>query len=145
MKLCSKCNERPAVVFITRVEGEKSYPEGFCLKCARELNIGPINDMLNSMNIPEDAMTELNESLSDVMDGIIDEETGEINEEAVNEKLDEFIPGGAATFPFFKNIFPNKNQPPVNEDGSIDAEIKQEKQYKHEKQKQNKPRKFKFL
>lgn len=145
MKLCSKCNERPAVVFITRVEGDKSYPEGFCLKCARELNIGPINDMLNSMNIPEDAMTELNESLSDVMDGIIDEDTGEINEEAVNEKLDEFIPGGAATFPFFKNIFPNKNQPPVNEDGSIDAEIKQEKQVKQERQKQNKPRKFKFL
>ena len=75
MKLCSKCNERPAVVFITRVEGDKSYPEGFCLKCARELNIGPINDMLNSMNLPEEAMAELNESLSDVMEGIIDEET----------------------------------------------------------------------
>ena len=145
MKLCSKCNERPAVVFITRVEGDKSYPEGFCLKCARELNIGPINDMLNSMNIPDDAMTELNESLSDVMDGIIDEDTGEINEEAVNEKLDEFIPGGAATFPFFKNIFPNKNQPPVNQDGSIDAEFKQEKQTKQEKNRQNKPKKFKFL
>lgn len=148
MKLCSKCNERPAVVFITRVEGDKSYPEGFCLKCARELNIGPINDMLNSMNIPEDAMTELNESLSDVMDGIIDEDTGEINEEAVNEKLDEFIPGGAATFPFFKNIFPNKNNPPVNEDGSIDAEIKQDnpaKQGKQDSRKHNKPRKFKFL
>ena len=145
MKLCSKCNERPAVVFITRVEGDKSYPEGFCLKCARELNIGPINDMLNSMNIPDDAMTELNESLSDVMDGIIDEDTGEINEEAVNEKLDEFIPGGAATFPFFKNIFPNKNQPPINQDGSIDAEFKQEKQTKQEKNRQNKPKKFKFL
>ena len=78
MKLCSKCNERPAVVFITRVEGDKSYPEGFCLKCARELNIGPINDMLNSMNLPEETMAELNESISDMMEGIIDEETGEI-------------------------------------------------------------------
>ena len=102
MKLCSKCNERPAVVFITRVEGDKSYPEGFCLKCAKELNIGPINDMLKSMNIPDEAMGELNESLSDVMSGIIDDETGEFNEEAINEKLDEFMPGGAATFPFFK-------------------------------------------
>ena len=144
MKLCSKCNERPAVVFITRVEGDKSNPEGFCLKCARELNIGPINDMLKSMNIPDDAMNELNESLSDVMEGIIDEETGEINEEVVNEKLDEFIPGGAATFPFFKNIFPAKNQnPPVNEDGSIDAEVKQERP--NDRQKPNKPKKFKFL
>ena len=144
MKICSKCKERPAVVFITRVEGDKSYPEGFCLKCAKELNIGPINDMLKSMNIPEDAMAELNESLSDVMEGIIDEETGEINEEAVNEKLDEFIPGGAATFPFFKNIFPDKsnNQTP-NPDGAIDAEYKQEKGNANPKP--NRPKKFKFL
>ncbi|MGN0173449.1 MAG: ATP-dependent Clp protease ATP-binding subunit [Acutalibacteraceae bacterium] len=141
MKLCSKCKERPAVVFITRVEGDKSYPEGFCLKCAKELNIGPINDMLKSMNIPDEAMSELNESLSDVMDGIIDEETGQLNEEAVNEKLDEFIPGGAATFPFFKNIFPDKA---ANNDGAIDAEIKQEDK-KSEKKTQKKQRKFKFL
>ena len=145
MKLCNKCNERPAVVFITRVEGEKTYPEGYCLKCAKELNIGPINDMLKSMNIPEDAMDELNENLGDVMEGIIDEETGEINEQAVEEKLDEFIPGGAATFPFFKNIFPNK-QPAENADGSIDAEVTQEKEDKQKnKQQRQKPKKFKFL
>ncbi len=143
MKLCSKCKERPAVVFITRVEGDKTYPEGYCLKCAKELNIGPINDMLKSMNIPEDAMGELNESLSDVMDGIIDEETGEINEEAVNEKLDEFIPGGAATFPFLKNLFPEKQA--ENTDGAIDAEVKQDNDKKAEKKAQKRPRKFKFL
>ena len=144
MKLCNKCNERPAVVFITRVEGEKTYPEGYCLKCAKELNIGPINDMLKSMNIPEDAMDELNENLGDVMEGIIDEETGEINEQAVEEKLDEFIPGGAATFPFFKNIFPNK-QPTENADGSIDAEVTQEKDDKQKSKQRQKPKKFKFL
>lgn len=144
MKLCNKCNERPAVVFITRVEGEKTYPEGYCLKCAKELNIGPINDMLKSMNIPEDAMDELNENLGDVMEGIIDEETGEINEQAVEEKLDEFIPGGAATFPFFKNIFPNK-QPAENADGSIDAEVTQEKDDKQKSKQRQKPKKFKFL
>ncbi len=144
MKLCNKCNERPAVVFITRVEGEKTYPEGYCLKCAKELNIGPINDMLKSMNIPEDAMDELNDNLGDVMDGIIDDETGEINEQAVEEKLDEFIPGGAATFPFFKNIFPNK-QPAENADGSIDAEVTQEKDDKQKSKQRQKPKKFKFL
>ncbi len=147
MKLCNKCNERPAVVFITRVEGEKTYPEGYCLKCAKELNIGPINDMLKSMNIPDDAMDELNENLGDVMDGIIDDETGEINEEAVEEKLDEFIPGGAATFPFFKNIFPSKQQPVQNSDGSVDAEITQEnpEKVKPKSKQRQKPKKFKFL
>lgn len=143
MKLCNKCKERPAVVFITRVEGDKTYPEGFCLKCAKELNIGPINDMLKSMNIPEEAMEELSDSLGDVMNGIIDEETGEINPDAVNEKLDEFIPGGAATFPYFKNIFPQ--QPKENPDGSVDAEISQDKNDGKKQSKPQKPRKFKFL
>lgn len=142
MKLCNKCNERPAVVFITRVEGDKTYPEGFCLKCARELNIGPINDMLKSMNIPEEAMEELSDSIGDVMDGIINEETGEIDPEAVNEKLDEFIPGGAATFPYFKNIFP---QPKENPDGSVDAEIAQNKSESKKSPKPQKTKKFKFL
>ncbi len=141
MKLCSKCKERPAVVFITRVEGDKSYPEGFCLKCAKELNIGPINDMLKSMNIPEEAMGELNESLSDMMSGLVDEETGELNEEAVSEKLDEFIPGGAQTFPFLKNMFPQASEPKTNPDGSVDAQIKQEGGPK----KAPKQKKFKFL
>ena len=53
MKMCSRCNKRPAVVFVTRVEGEKTYPEGYCIKCAKELNIGPINQMLESMNLNE--------------------------------------------------------------------------------------------
>ena len=146
MKLCNKCNERPAVVFITRVEGEKTYPEGYCLKCAKELNIGPINDMLKSMNIPEEAMDEINENLGDVMNGIIDEETGEINEEAVEEKLDEFMPGGAATFPFFKNIFPGKPQS-ENPDGLVDAEITKENgdNQKQKSKQRQKPKKFKFL
>lgn len=142
MKLCNKCNERPAVVFITRVEGDKTYPEGFCLKCARELNIGPINDMLKSMNIPEEAMEELSDSIGDVMDGIINAETGEIDPDAAAEKLDEFIPGGAATFPYFKNIFP---QPKENPDGSVDAEITQNKSENKKSPKPQKPKKFKFL
>ena len=124
MKLCSKCKKRPAVMFITRVEGDKTYPEGFCIKCAKELNIGPINDMLASMNISDDNLDDINDNLMTMMDGVFDEETGEINEATLNEKLDEFIPGGAATMPFLKNML--GNTPPKNEDGSYDAEVKQD-------------------
>ena len=124
MKLCSKCKKRPAVMFITRVEGDNSYPEGFCIKCAKELNIGPINDMLASMNISDDNLDDINDNLMTMMDGVFDEETGEINEDTLNEKLDEFIPGGAATMPFLKNML--GNPPAKNEDGSYDAEFKQD-------------------
>ena len=103
MKLCSRCNKRPAVVFVTRVEGEKSFPEGFCLKCAKELNIGPINQMLEQMNISDENMEEINSELMEAMDGIIDDD-GKIDAQALNDKMDDLIPGGAATFPFMKDL-----------------------------------------
>ncbi len=40
--ICSKCKQRPAVIFVSRVDGDKTTQEGFCIKCASELNIGPI-------------------------------------------------------------------------------------------------------
>ena len=44
--VCSRCKKRPAVVFITRMEGEKTVNDGLCLVCAKELGIKPVNDML---------------------------------------------------------------------------------------------------
>ena len=45
--LCSRCKKRPAVVFITRMEGDKTVNEGLCLKCAKELGIKPMAKMIN--------------------------------------------------------------------------------------------------
>ena len=46
--LCSRCKKNVAVVFITRLDnnGQGSHNEGLCLKCARELNIRPVTDMI---------------------------------------------------------------------------------------------------
>ena len=46
--LCSRCKKRMAVVFITRMEGDKSVNEGLCLKCAKELNIKPVTDLMDT-------------------------------------------------------------------------------------------------
>ena len=46
--LCARCGKRPAVVFIQRVEGDEVKPEGLCINCARDLNIGPIRQMIES-------------------------------------------------------------------------------------------------
>ena len=47
--ICSKCKKRPAVIFVSRVDGDKTTQEGYCIKCATELNIGPIKQMMQSM------------------------------------------------------------------------------------------------
>ena len=49
--LCSRCHERPAVIFISKIVDGKTVPEGLCLKCAMEMNIGPIKQMMDSMGI----------------------------------------------------------------------------------------------
>lgn len=42
-QMCSKCGVRPAVLFIQKMEDGKVVPEGLCIKCAREMNVGSIN------------------------------------------------------------------------------------------------------
>ena len=57
MKLCSRCKKRVAVVFMTRIENGETANEGLCLRCAKELGIGPVNDMLSKMGIDEEDVT----------------------------------------------------------------------------------------
>jgi len=99
MKFCSRCNIRPAVVFITRVEGEKSTPEGLCLTCAKELGIKPINDMIESLNIPQEDLEAMTAEIMSLMPG------GENEDKLDKEDFEDFEPGGAATFPFLQNLF----------------------------------------
>ena len=95
--LCSRCKKRPAVVFITRMEGDKSTPEGLCLKCARELNIGPVTDMLNKMNISDEDLDSMTEEMMNMFG--MDPDNPDASEE------DGFEAGGAATFPNMINQF----------------------------------------
>ena len=64
--LCSRCKKNVAVVFITKIEGEKQVNEGLCLSCARELGIQPLDNILKSMNIDESQLEEINEGLSEM-------------------------------------------------------------------------------
>lgn len=143
MKLCNRCNKRPAVIFITRMEGNRSYPEGYCIKCAKELNIPPVNDLLKSMNISEEEFEQMNEEMMQVMEEMVDPESGQVDSQALQEKLDEFIPGGAATFPFLQNLFENQIQNQVEQPDSYVAEAVEKDRPKQEQK--NKKKKFKFL
>ena len=93
--LCSRCKKRPAVVFITRMEGDKPVNDGICLTCAKELGIKPVDDLLQKFGITDDDMEQMDQQLGALMNP---EENGEGGE-------GDFMPGGAATFPFLQNLF----------------------------------------
>ncbi len=99
--LCSRCKRRPAVVFISKIEGEKKTNEGLCLVCAKELGIPQVNDIINKMGISDDDLEEMSEQLGEMM-GSQDEETA-----------DGASAGGSATFPaFLRGMMSNKNPEP---------------------------------
>ena len=64
--LCSRCKKRIAVVFMTRMDGEKSVNEGYCLTCARELGIKPVNDLMDNMGITEEEIDSMNDQLMEL-------------------------------------------------------------------------------
>lgn len=102
--LCSRCKKRVAVVFMTRMENGKTINEGLCLQCAKELGIGPVNELMEKMGITDDEIENMNDQLM----GMIDENGEEIDPDLDPDDPD-FVPGGAQTFPFFQNMFGKMN------------------------------------
>ena len=59
MLMCARCHERVAVVYITRIENNQTINEGVCLKCAKELGIKPVNDMIEKMGLSDEDMEKI--------------------------------------------------------------------------------------
>ena len=123
--ICSKCKKRPAVIFVSRVEGEKTTQEGFCIKCATELNIGPIKQMMQNMGITEDDIEAVSEQFGDIMDN-----------------MDDFQLGGAGTMPFMQNLF-GGNTPVAQGDNAPTEDIETEEEPEKEDKKGSKKKKNK--
>ncbi|HPZ00884.1 MAG TPA: AAA family ATPase, partial [Clostridiales bacterium] len=62
--LCTRCKQNPAVVFVSRVDDDKSEPIGHCIKCAAEMNIGPVKQMLDRMGISEDDLDKVSDQMN---------------------------------------------------------------------------------
>ncbi|MBQ6624365.1 MAG: ATP-dependent Clp protease ATP-binding subunit, partial [Clostridia bacterium] len=131
--MCSRCKKRPAVVFITKVEGEKSTPEGLCIKCASELNIGPVKQMMESMGITADDIDEASEQLEAMMGSL----SSDLNDD--EDSVDDFETGGASTAmpPFLKNLFGDN----LSQNNDVSENKNSEKKDKS-KEKKNKKRKY---
>ena len=96
--MCSRCGKNPAVVFITKIENGQSKSEGLCLKCARELRIKPVDDILTRMGISDEDLDNLSGEMMNALNGVeelIGADDGDSGED------DD---GKTATFPFFGKI-----------------------------------------
>ena len=129
--ICSKCKKRPAVIFVSKIEGEKTTQEGFCIKCAMDLNIGPIKQMMESMGITDDELEAVSEQFGDMLGD-----------------MDGFQPGGAGTMPFLQNLFNSDGSKTKkeNNDEDVEEEILDEEESSTKKSKKHKKKtKRKFL
>ena len=89
---------------MTRMENGKTINEGLCLQCAKELGIGPVNELMEKMGITDDEIENMNDQLM----GMMDEDGEEIDLDSDSDDSD-FVPGGAQTFPFLQNMFGKMN------------------------------------
>ncbi|MGI5965705.1 MAG: AAA family ATPase, partial [Anaerotruncus rubiinfantis] len=89
--MCSRCKKRVAVVFMTRLDGGKTVNEGLCLRCAKELGLKPVSDLMDKMGISDDDLDNMSDQMIEMFGG----EDGESG----------FEMGGAQSLPFLQSIF----------------------------------------
>lgn len=61
--ICSRCKIRPAIVFVTRIDKNEQRQEGLCIKCAKDLGIKPVTDMINKMGLGDEELEQLSEQM----------------------------------------------------------------------------------
>ena len=88
MIMCSNCKKRPAVVFITSVQGNEKKNEGLCLSCAREKKIPQVAEYMDKLGITDEELDQLSDQMMGMLDG------------------DSFEMGGSGLMPdFLTNMF----------------------------------------
>ncbi len=125
MQLCSKCNKRPAVVFVSST-ADPSQTVGYCLSCAKEAGIKPVTDLIDKMGISDEDIEMVQNQMGELMDsGMIPssdemEQMMDYNPDEDNDQDGDFSRGGAPAFPsLFKNLFStdkSKSKGSENED-----------------------------
>ena len=101
--LCSRCGKNVAVVFITKIEAGQTKNEGLCLKCARELHIKPVDDVINKMGLSDEDLEGLTGEMMNALSGV--EDLTPVDEDDQGGDDD----GKTATFPFLNRLFGGGN------------------------------------
>ncbi|MBQ1340222.1 MAG: AAA family ATPase [Ruminococcus sp.] len=139
MIMCSKCKKRPAVVFITSVQGNEKKNEGLCLSCARKNNIPQVAEYMDRLGITDEEIDQLSDQMMGMLDG------------------DSFEMGGSGLMPdFISNMFggdvpqdenadDNAEHEPDKRSGGEASSEKREKKGLFGRNKEKKRKELKFL
>lgn len=134
--LCSRCHKNVAVIFIQKMEGGTTKSEGLCLKCAKEMGIKPVEDMMQKMGISDEDLERLTNEMMSAFGGAEGMEGLMSAEEADEDEEDE---GKTATFPFLNKLFGSAQspqaQPPEREQPRAERGDKDKKGEKQPKRK----------
>ena len=131
--MCTRCGERPAIVFIQKMEDGVMKPEGLCYKCAKELNVdmGPIQGLMEKMGISEDELEQASEQMGMFMENMDDFDFGDLGAMFNPENSD-----GAQTMPFAEMM---SN---LTDDDTSDKSSSKQKGRRNHKKSQDEARKF---
>ena len=109
--MCTRCKKRIAVVFISKMEKGESVNEGLCLKCAKEIGLPQVGEMMRRMGITDEDLDMINDEMmsafggAESMEGLIPKE-----DDAGDEDGED---GKTATFPFLNRLFGNSQETPA--------------------------------
>lgn len=147
--LCSRCKKRQAVVFVSNNTSKDAPTAGYCLSCAKELGIKPVEDLISKMGISDEDLENVQDQMNSLMQNI--GENGDISQlmeqlgaDNLADQMDSFaeegngdddFSHGAPAFPaFFNNIFGAGKSAPGSgnaQSGQKDKKEKKEKKRKH--------------
>jgi len=100
--LCSRCKKNVAVIFVTKLEAGQTTSEGFCLKCAKELGLKPVDDIMKKMGLTEEELEGLSTEMMEAFQGMEGLADSDAQDESDDDTEDM---SQTATFPFLNKLF----------------------------------------
>lgn len=147
--LCSRCGKRQAVVFVSNNNSSEAPTAGYCLTCAKELGIKPVEDLISKMGISDEDLENVQDQMNSLMknmseNGDMSQLMEQLGADNLAEQMEQFaaedgndeddFSHGAPAFPaFFNNIFggSQNNSQKGNETAKNNKKEKKEKKRKH--------------
>ena len=108
--VCIRCQKRPAIIFVQRMENGQMKNEGYCLHCAREMHIKPVDDLMKQFGMSDEDMDAMEDRMENMM-----QEMGDMSnmnpfsmmmgmgQPDQSEEDGDLVPGSSATFPLGVN------------------------------------------
>ena len=136
--LCSRCKKNVAVVFISKLDGDRTVNEGLCLKCAKDLGLPQVDDMMKRMGISDEDLDTLNSEMMQAFNGVENIEDLPGGEEDGDEEEE----GKTATFPFLNRLFSGSDSAPKESAGDDAGSSRGSREKEPRKEGKNGKRKF---